>query len=287
MAVTIKWKDNSLLEKGHRIYKSSTYFTSDNLPAPLVDLSPDIEEYEDTASNAGENWYIVSAYILEYEVFSEPFISGLNTAVVNDIFDDGSAVATYNFDGDTADLGGNYDGTYSGSVTYDQGVIGKAINMSDNNSLSTNYSLSGNFTITFWLYYMSRPSGYQPVLSQYYDSTSSQRFIIRMNSNSIDSNASPDLEIFQAGNYSGNVSFVYDQYNFIVLNHDGTQFTLKNITSGGESSFSSNGMNSGTLKLASYSNSSYHATDAYYDQLRIFNRVLTQTEIDFLYQEGG
>ena len=118
MAVTIKWKDNSSVEKGHRIYKSSTYFTSENLPAPLVDLGPDIEEYEDTASNIGENWYILSAYILGYELFSEPFIPGLDTTNSFDIFGDGSAVATYQFNGDATDLGGGYDATIYGNVSY-------------------------------------------------------------------------------------------------------------------------------------------------------------------------
>ena len=96
MAVTIRWKDNSLIEEGHRIYKSSTYFTPDSLPAPLVDLGPDIEEYEDTASNAGENWYIVSAYILGYEAFSEPFIPGLlSFGIGPDVFVGGDLFAGY------------------------------------------------------------------------------------------------------------------------------------------------------------------------------------------------
>ena len=75
MTVLIQWKDTNAFETGHRIYRSSTYFTKDNLPSMLVELGPDIEEYQDTTANAGENWYIVSALLNNgHEVFSQAFI---------------------------------------------------------------------------------------------------------------------------------------------------------------------------------------------------------------------
>jgi len=121
MATTIKWIDNNQIETAHRIYKSNTYFTKDNLPAPLVELDPDITEYVDSAGTDGENWYIVSALLNDYEVFSEPFIVGLLHPIIHDVFGDGSAVATYKFDGDATDLGGNYNGAWSGTEQYSSG----------------------------------------------------------------------------------------------------------------------------------------------------------------------
>jgi hypothetical protein len=51
-------------------------------------------------------------------------VSTGDTINIHDIFGDGSAVATYNLDGDANDLGGNYDGTAS-NVTYTDGKFGQ------------------------------------------------------------------------------------------------------------------------------------------------------------------
>lgn len=75
MTVTVKWKDPNAFEEGKKIYRSPTYFTKDNLPAQLVDLGPDVEEYEDTTANAGENWYMIRVYMTNgHELFSQAFI---------------------------------------------------------------------------------------------------------------------------------------------------------------------------------------------------------------------
>ena len=97
MAVTIKWQDNNTIEMGHRIYKSPTYFTKDNLPSMLVELGPDVTEYVDSAGVNGENWYMVSAFIAGYEVFSEAFIVGnfFNFGIGSDTFVGGDLTDGY------------------------------------------------------------------------------------------------------------------------------------------------------------------------------------------------
>ena len=75
MTVLIKWKESNAFEEGHRIYRNTQYFSSKNLPNALVELGANIEEYEDTTANPGENWYIISSFMINgHEVFSQAFI---------------------------------------------------------------------------------------------------------------------------------------------------------------------------------------------------------------------
>lgn len=75
MTVLVKWKIQNTAATGLRIYRSPSYFTKDSLPTVLAEVSPDVEEYEDTTANVGENWYMISSFLDNgYEVFSQPFI---------------------------------------------------------------------------------------------------------------------------------------------------------------------------------------------------------------------
>ena len=291
MAVTIKWKDNSYLEKGHRIYKSSTYFTPDNLPAPLVDLSPNIEEYQDTTSNAGENWYIVSAYILGYEVFSEPFIPSLTTTLIHDIFGDGSAVATYNFDGDITDLGGNYNGTWTGTENYASGIISQAVYFNSSSIVDLNVPFGGAFmSISVWLKYDY--SSQNEFATLFYTSTGTtlngtspaimtdtdglgintgNGDMVGVSTNVLPQNTWFHLYIYFDNNDSNNLIYI-----------DG----VSRSTSSQKQTPGTRSMNTDN-RLRRIGGS----TDTYFykgsmDQLRIFNRALTQEEVNDLYQEG-
>ena len=287
MAVTIKWKDNSLLEKGHRIYKSSTYFTPDNLPTPLADLGPDIEEYQDTASNAGENWYIVSAYILGYEVFSEPFIPGLITVFTHDIFGDGSAVATYNFDGDATDLGGSYNGSLNGA-TYDNGVIAQSIYTDGVGSYVDIYNItSKRYSLSMWI--------------AVYDELFHGLFGFDSLIGGESSNSIPRVIGLDTGNSGLESSFNNYQFNSGSFPTDGTFFHLVVSVYDNAGTFYINGVQqtmteSSGQRYQEYSGGGFlgrmsTAYDIYkkakFDQVRIFNRILTQQEVDLLYQEGA
>ena len=96
MSVTVKWKDNNYFETGHKIYKSSAYFTKDNLPSVLADLGPNVTEYVDSAGVSGENWYMVSALLNGYEVFSDPLIArNFNFGIGSDTFVGGDLTAGF------------------------------------------------------------------------------------------------------------------------------------------------------------------------------------------------
>ena len=278
MAVTIKWKDNSSLEKGHRIYKSNTYFTPDNLPSPLVDLGPNIEEYEDTASNAGENWYILSAYILDYEVFSEPFIPDLTTIYTHDIFGDGSAVATYNFDGDVTDLGGNYNGSWNGTESYTSGVITQAADIIHDSEIYANMPLLENGSVSFFLNIDSSANfTYDRIIGiGGYDYSSGWAIFKDNSSNS--------LYIYNnSGSKDTGIIINFSTIHHIVIAFEySSDFT---IYINGVSSFSGTQSFSpdNTLRIG---RSGGYSFNGFVDQLRVFNRPLTQQEVNTLYQEG-
>ena len=290
MAVTIKWKDNSSLEKGHRIYKSSTYFTPDNLPASLVDLSPDIEEYEDTTANAGENWYIVSAYILGYEVFSEPFIPISNTISIHDIFDDGSIIATYNFDGDATDLGGNYDGTLETDITFDTGISNQSVVTSGTDTGRVTGLFNNSTQNSAYSVWIATNSAFT------YGTMAFNTFIIDNNEN---------IEVFDSSNGTGNTttysstslsSYPKDNtfFHFVVsfssnvptVYINGVDVEVSQSSTGNRTSKLGGDTSTGGFlgDLIDNTGDSYYA--ARYDQLRIFNRPLTQEEVKTLYQEG-
>ena len=289
MAVTIKWKDNSYLEKGHRIYKSSTYFTSDNLPTPLVDLSPNIEEYEDTTANAGENWYIVSAYILGYEVFSEPFIPGFSTIYIHDIFDDGSAVATYNFDGDATDLGGNHNAALGTSTTFGTGISGQSVVTDGTPSGAVTGLFNDNAQDSAYSVWIATNSVFN------YGTMSFNTFIINNNG---------DVEVFDTSNGEGSTIY-YSSGSLSSYPTDNTFFHFVVSLSSNVPTVYINGVDVGVAQtgtgyrsgklggntttggsLGDLLNNSSYAYAAKYDQLRIFNRALTQADVDLLYQEG-
>jgi hypothetical protein len=72
-----------------------------------------------------------------------------DTTNIHDIFGDGSAVATYNLDGDANDLGGNYDGTAS-NVTYTDGKFGQCAVFNGSSSyIQTNVRIPNNSDVSF------------------------------------------------------------------------------------------------------------------------------------------
>lgn len=278
MAVTIRWKDNSIIELGHRIYKNSTYFTKDNLPAPLADIGPNVEEYEDTDGNPGENWYIVSAYIAEFEAFSEPFLAGLSSAFNHDIFNDGSVIATYPFNGNVNDLGDTYNGTRTGSGGYVDGVLEQAIELKGNDrAVFPDDLLPSNSSYSVSLWFKVDSANNRRWVVAFRKTT---KLIIEVNNGSFrmwNDNWSSTFESVQPDTW----------YHVVVTyNHDITEYEFfldsKSVyTKTQTTQTDSNGNRVGG------GNSNDYDMNGYVDQLRVFNRVITQNEVDVLYSEGA
>lgn len=284
MATTIQWIDNSSIETAHRIYKSSTYFTKDNLPAVLVELGPDVTEYVDSAGVDGENWYIVSAVLNDYEVFSEPFIAGLSTAYIHDIFNDGSAVATYNFDGDATDLGGNTSINLTG-FNYTTGLINQSV---DCGSVS-----SGTFTFTGLDSFAVGSNGFS-VSTWINKPASISNGYILVHSTGISNDQNILMRIFNdkmnvfAGSVSLDSSLTLNNnqwYHCVVIYDASSDQASIYIDGVLDSTLTMTFSTTASLYFSSYSGGNYRYNGRL-DQLRFFNRPLSQSEIDDLYVEG-
>ena len=284
MAVKIKWRDNNYIERGHRLYKSNTYFTKDNLPAPLVDLSPDVTEYNDTAGNTGENWYIVSAYTDNYEVFSSPFIPGLSTAFLHDVFGDGSIVATYNFDNSLNDIGGNYNLTRSDSEEYSEGVIFNSARFNSSSMTQGSFPSLSETAISYWIKM---------------DSVSGKRFgHVSVGELSIGSEYEPyngtprdwDIVVIKGyGRFQSEgavyLGFLPDEWHHVYIDSSINLYVDNNPVS-----FNRNDItweNTTTPLLLGDFTDYNSKLEGNMDQVRIFNRVLTEKEINILYLEGN
>jgi len=277
MAVTIKWKDNSIIELGHRIYRSNNYFTKDNLPAPLADIGPNVEEYEDPDSNPGENWYIVSSYIAEFEAFSKPFLGGLSSAFNHDIFNDDSAIATYPFNGNTNELSNTYNGTRTGSGGYVNGLLEQAIELKGNDRAALPDNLipeKSSFSVSFWFKVDSVSNRRWIAYFRY-----TTKLIVEVNNGSFRIWNDDWSSTFE------NVNSDTWYHVVVVYNHDITEFEFflnaqsvhtntKEVQRENKVNFIGGGQNN------------EYDMNGYVDQLRIFNKAITQEEVDILYIEG-
>lgn len=64
MGFRLTWVEENLSEEGHRVYRSTSPMDPGNLPAPLVTLPPDVEEWEDGTVTPGVTYYYrVGAFI--------------------------------------------------------------------------------------------------------------------------------------------------------------------------------------------------------------------------------
>lgn len=71
MGVRITWEDRNLAEDGHKIYRSTSPMDTQNMPAPLATLGPDVELYDDGSVAVDTTYYyIVSALAGSMERFS-------------------------------------------------------------------------------------------------------------------------------------------------------------------------------------------------------------------------
>lgn len=199
-----------------------------------------------------------------------------------DILQDNSSILAYRFDGDALDIGGNYNAIVSGA-SYSPGVWGDAISLATE-GIDTGYALTGQFTVSFWLYYAARPASYEAVIAQYGGPSDSLRFIIRMNAAAAVPGASSDLEIFQGGSTSPSLGFSYGEFNHILIVSDGTTIRLINRTIGQEVSLPFIGMSAATLDISGFGGERV-AVNALYDQFRVLNRAVSSEEITYLFNE--
>lgn len=72
MGFLITWSDNNLSEEGHRLYRSTSPMDPESLPAPIANLGPGVDSYEDGDVTPGETYYYrVGAFVGSVEMVSD------------------------------------------------------------------------------------------------------------------------------------------------------------------------------------------------------------------------
>lgn len=217
-------------------------------------------------------------------------ISGTNEIVgieftnnIHDIFNDGSSVATYQLNGNANDLGGAYNGTPA-NVTYEVGKFGQAavFNTDANNYIVSNSLLPtlNSFSVSFWAKYDSSQSdvGYGRTMFSF-----ESKFAIVRNKGIL------GVYYNNVGSVQSSLGSVSDNiFQHIVITYSFGQ--LKAYIDGSNTNTVSITVNSFQAKALISQMSISGATDnekfkGSIDQVRIFNRALTETEINTLYTE--
>jgi hypothetical protein len=222
--------------------------------------------------------------------------NGIDTTGTHDIFGDGSAIATYQFNNNGNDLGGNYDGTLGGSLTFADAYYenGGSFGGSTSHWLSSSAQLNidNPVTVSMWIKPNSLAvNGYRAIFSSNNGSSSSGGFALFSSCN-----GSEKIRI-QASTSGGWVSadgsntIPSDTWSLItvVVYGDGvtsSELYVNGVKDSGLSHIftrvtNANGIIFGQDNTLSYGNS----YDGLIDQARMFNRALTPSEVEALYNE--
>ena len=211
------------------------------------------------------------------------------------VLGDSSCVATYRFENDETDLSGNYNGTGT-SIQYAAGRYGQAasFNGTDSKITTNGKPLNGNTTISisFWAKNINY-GNYVSILGEGGDSSTAGYRIVWKNTN--DGNMSISRSD-GSGNYIIADTYYYD------FGVDGSDWVHCAFTvSASEVKYYKNGEN---VLTQSVSNSATTAAEANFgicsdpdyptfnwsgqmDQVRLFNKTLSASEVTTLYQENS
>jgi len=208
------------------------------------------------------------------------------TTEVHDIFNDGSAVATYTLDGDTIDLGGNYD-VISTDITYDTGKFNQAAKFNGSSSFFfLNYNENQPRTISLWINQYSGAGAFLGDTSVENQQTANYSNRLRISDgklnlyyydgsiNVINGNMSINNNEF----YMITFSVYYDIINIYINGILDISISASSITIGDDFNH---------IQIGSGVDSSLGASffNGLIDQVRIFNKILTQEEVNILYNE--
>lgn len=203
-----------------------------------------------------------------------------STIDTHDIFEDSSIVATYQFNDNVLDLGGNYNGIQNNGVLYDTGKFDKAVYTNDWNSYHTidlNLPLTGVYSASFWI----KPT--EPISQIFCDSVGEMPLDLRDSPQSTflydaASNVKEYILPIPLNTEFSHIVFMFTGSDAkVYLNGVDMESTVikNNITTGGRGI---------TRILGSIYNNWFYM--GHLDQLRIFDKALTQEEVETLYNES-
>jgi len=235
-------------------------------------------------------WFNETDFKLHYYDYSnlawvETTKKYINTAVF-DIFGDNSAIALYQLDGNALDTGGAYNGTAT-SVTYGAGKFGQAASFNGSSSyieLNTeipNFN-TAPFSVSLWINLNNL------------NSIGSLFALLKNNEIKIGgftSSSVLEVQVKDSSRIDITNSINVGTFQHVVIVADGSNINVYVDTSNkGTSTYSDSG-NAGRYDIfGAYPNSTTNGDVGLYfngliDQVRIFNKALTVTEVNTLYTE--
>jgi hypothetical protein len=213
-------------------------------------------------------------------------LNPLNDSTVNtfDVFGDGSCLATYQFENNELDLGGNYNGT-GAEIEYAVGRYGQAASFNGSGSkLDTGYTFTNTtFSVSVWF----KTTTTNIVITNTSDSTpaaSNDGFRIYPNKVVL---TQDDVDVVTR-NYSS--SLVDGNWHNVIITNDGSTLTVY-IDGGQESTDSSTSFtqNNSYAVVMGYQPRStiVQYFDGEIDQVRFFNKAISASEATSLYNENS
>ena len=247
------------VEKEIPLIKSETTQTQLTMPKDIIEV--------------GETIFVENVK----EVVDNTKKQNIDTTSSLDIFGDSSCVAAYPLDGSANDLSGNHNGTWHGTEQYDVGKFGQAAKFDGNSYITANNIDYVNFkSISLWLYPVDLST--QQGLISFDDK---DVFLYHSNSGILAINNNGTW-------YSTNCNIQINTFNHIVINFDPLQIYVN-----GELQYNSTNIfdvSDRTVFGIGVDFDSGNANDfiqngTLIDQVRIFNRALTDGEVQALYYE--
>jgi len=233
--------------------------------------------------------------------------SNEDTTNTLDIFGDDSCIACYNFDGDATDLSGNYDGTTHGDISYVDGFFDKGIRIDDEDekqyvSVDEITDIKDAFTYSCWV---TNPDDYDD--EDYYAYVVANEnhdrlygLVIHYNDSDNDNNNKIECQLDgdnQLLSIPDDKTIEKEDKLFFVYSWDKSKndgkpsVYIKNETQDYEYTLvfddlaTTDDLDKGFDVIAGINSTYDNRIAIVIDQVRIFNKVVSDDEIDILYNE--
>lgn len=224
-------------------------------------------------------------------------ISGTNTIEgveltnnIHDVFGDGSAVATYQLNGNVNDLGGNYNGVAT-NITYEEGKFGKAGKFNGSSSIDTTITSNPSVvTFSFYVKFNTLTNG-QIILSKRSSPGSyGSGFNVFLANGRIE--IEENNAVSGTSNLISNVNILTDTWYHVVVERNSTLNKIVidkvNHSAGNARIYleATHSLRIGGNVIQGLRHYTAIPLNGMIDQVRIFNRALTEAEVNTLYLEA-